>query len=462
MRINFNHINRFIMLVLLSLTVLQYASAQNQSAQRQSAAQIAMKVDEYMNAARRVNGFSGSVLVARDGQPVISKGYGMANMELNVPNSPQTVFRIGSLTKQFTALAIMMLQERNKLNVQDSICKYLSDCPSHWQPITIRNLLTHSSGISDYATPDVMKKAALPISPIEVTAIFKDKPLEFTPGEKIAYSNSGYYLLGLIIERASGKSYADFLQENIFKTLGLKQTGYDDARRVMKNRASGYRLRGSELSNAPYVDMTLPYSTGALYSTTEDMLVWEQSFYTEKLVSRKSLDEIFTPFKDLAGYGWGIRNAFNRQSNSHSGGIFGFSSYIVRFPEDKVTVIVLGNNQSAPASKIANDLAAIVFGEPYNIPQERKEIAFEPKTLEKYIGQYQVDPTSIIIVTLENGKLMGQLAGQAKNELFAESETKFFLKAVNAQITFVKDAEGRVTNLILHQGGRNVPAQKIK
>ncbi len=463
MRINYKYA-KFAMLATLCLFVFQPASAQNLAASPQSAQQIAVKVDEYLNAAVRLDRFSGSVLVARDGSPVVSKGYGMANYEWDIPNTPQTAFRLGSLTKQFTAMAIMILLERGKLNVGDSICKYLSDCPAVWQPITIRNLLMHTSGIPNYTSfPGFMQtKAMLPTPPNDLTEQFKNKPLEFVPGEKFNYSNSGYHLLGSIIERASGKPYADFLQENIFAPLGMKQTGYDNHRSIIKNRAAGYAMLDGALVNAAYLDMSIPYAAGALFSTIEDLLRWEQSLYTENLVSRKSLDEIFTPFKNEYGYGWGIGKRLDRQVIVHGGGIFGFSTFIARFPADRVTVIVLSNVQSTPSEKIANDLSAIVFGATYKIPQERKAIAVASQTLDKYAGQYQIAPNFIITVTNENGKLMGQATGQPKAELFAESETDFFLKVVDAQIKFVKDAQGRVTGLVLSQGGRDVPAQKIK
>lgn len=457
----FNAINCLTALVALCLFFVSYALAQNAAPTTQ---QITQKVDEYMNAAARVDGFGGSILVARDGQPVVSRGYGMANVELDVPNTPQTVFRLGSITKQFTAMAIMMLQERGKLNVNDPACKYLTDCPAAWQPITVKNLLTHTAGVPNYTSfPDFAKVAVLPTTNAAMIAQFRDKPLEFAVGEKFAYSNSGYYLLGAIIERASGKSYADFLQENIFTPLGMKQTGYDSPVRIIKNRAAGYARQGGEIVNASYMDMTIPGAAGALYSTVGDLLLWDQALYTEKLVSRKTLDEIFTPFKNGYGYGWSIGKKFDRREISHGGGIYGFATDISRFPDDRVTVIVLSNVQGAPAGRIGNDLAAIVFGAAYEIPKERREIAVDRKVLEKYVGQYELAAPKIVIsFTLENGKLFGQVGGQGKFALSAESETVFFSKDVNLQITFTKDAQGQTTGLTFSQGGANIPGQKIK
>ncbi len=371
MRINFIRINRFVTLAAMYFSV-QCALAQNPTAP--SAQQIAAKVDEYLNAAVKFNHFSGSVLVARDGQPVISKGYGMANYELNVPNTPQTVFRIGSITKQFTAMAIMMLQERGKLNVNDPICKYLENCTAVWQPVTIRHLLTNTSGVLNYTKLSGFDRMS---TRAELVDLFRDKPLEFTPGEKFDYSNSGYYLLGLIIEKSSGKPYAEFLRDNIFVPLGMKNSGYDDSHTLLPNRANGYEWEGKSFINARYINMATPYSAGALYSTTEDLLLWDKALYTEKLVSRKSLDEMFAPFRELVrngwegyayAYGWMIGKQSGRQVSRHDGGIRGFSTDIIRFPSERVTVIVLSNNQDVVPYKLANDLSAIAFGAPYKLP----------------------------------------------------------------------------------------------
>ena len=459
-----NTTNRFAILLGVCLLLAAQVSAQTATAAAAPSAQeITRKVDEYMKAAMRVNRFNGAVLLARDGQPIVSRGYGMANVELDVPNTPQIVFRLGSVTKQFTGLAIVLLQERGKLNVNDPACKYLSDCPQSWQPITIKHLLTHTSGIPNYTEfPEFMKTAAAETSAADLANRFRDKPLQFTLGEKYAYSNSGYFLLGMIIERASGKSYADFLQENIFTPLGMKQSGYDSPVRIIKNRAAGYARTNDGLVNAAPISMSAAYSAGALYSTVEDLLLWDQALYTEKLVSRKSLDEAFTPFKSGYGYGWSIGKRFDRQVIGHGGGIFGFSTYISRYPADRVTVIVLSNVEGAPSGEIANSLAAIVFGAPYEIPAERKEIQVAAKTLEKYVGQYQLTPQLALSITLEDGKLLGQISTQPKLELAAESETVFFFKTVNAQVTFVINAQGEVTGLTFRQGGSDIPAPRIK
>ncbi len=457
-----NALHQLTALIALFLFFASNISAQNPTVLPLSTKQIALKVDEYMNATLRFDRFSGSILVARNGQTIVSKGYGMANLELDAPNKPETVFRLGSITKQFTAMAIMMLQERGKLNVNEPICKYLADCPALWQPITIKNLLTHTSGIQNYTDlPDFTKNAILPTSSAQMIALLRDKPLLFNPGEKYVYSNSGYFLLGTIIEKASGKTYAGFLQENIFSPLGMKSTGYDTPQPIIKNRAAGYQSENGEIVNAPYMDMTVPFAAGAMYSTTGDLLLWDQALYIEKLISKKSLAEIFTPFKSNYGYGWNISKKFDRTVISHGGGIYGFVTQISRFPDDRVTVIVLSNLQAAAPGRMANDLAAIVFGAPYEIPQEHKEIALDPKVMEKYVGQYEVAPGVVVAFTIENGKLTGQLGDQPKFGLIAETENRFFAKDKNALITFNKDASGQVIGMTLRQGGGDIPAKKI-
>jgi hypothetical protein len=287
--------------------------------------------------------------------------------------------------------------------------------------------------------------------------------LEFEPGEKFAYSNSGYYLLGLIIERASGLPYADFLEKSIFTPLAMHQTGYDNSSRIIRNRAAGYARKAGETVNAAYMDMTVPYAAGALYSTTEDLLRWDRALYTNTLVSQKSLDEIFTPEKDGYGYGWIIGTRFDRQVIAHGGGIYGFATHIARFPADRLTVIVLSNVEGASASRMANDLAAIVFGAPYELPRERRSITVEPGVLEQYVGTYKIAaPPVEVVVTYESGSMVADIGGQMKLALAAESDTTFFSRDVSAQITFVKDAAGQVTGLTLRMDGSELPAQRVK
>ncbi|MEK9213210.1 serine hydrolase [Sphingomonas sp. 2378] len=327
-------------------------------------------LDAYLTAATRNEQFSGTVLLARNGKPVFLRSYGMANYELGVPNGADTVFRLASITKQFTAMAIMQLQEQGKLKVDDPICRYLTDCPAAWKPITIRQLLNHTSGIPNFSSlpewDEVLSRRDY--KPAELVALFRDLPLKFAPGEKYDYSNSGYHLLGLIIERASGMGWGTYVKQRILVPLGMTHSGDDDTRALIPHRASGYYSLGTTFINAPIISRTVGYAAGGLYSTVGDLLLWDRALVPGKLVGQASLDAMFTPGKGNYGFGWRIAERFGRHEMDHSGSDNGFSTYIIRFPADDVTAIVLSNSDRASAGKVGNAMAAIAFGQPVTLP----------------------------------------------------------------------------------------------
>jgi CubicO group peptidase (beta-lactamase class C family) len=446
------------LVVLTALSLFTGASALTQEA-----APITSKFDEYLSAAAK-QGFTGSALVAKDGKVVFSKGYGMANAEWDIPNTPQTKFRLGSITKQFTAAAILLLQERGKLSVQDPISKFFDNCPESWKEITIHHLLTHTGGIPNFTSfPDYRKTMMISVTMESLVSRFKDKPLDFKPGERMSYSNSGYIALGHIIEKAAGEPYESFLQKNIFDPLKMSNSGYDRHDTVLKNRATGYSSRSGKRVNSEYLDMTIPHAAGALYSTVEDLFAWNEALFSDKLLSAKSREAMMTVDKNNYAYGLVVSQQHNRKMVSHGGGINGFNTVLARFPDEKVTVVALRNADYGMQNpgRVSQDLAAILFGEKYELPRERVAIKIDPKILDAYVGQYELRPDFIITMTKEGDSLMTQATGQPKFELFPESETKFFLKVVDAQVTFVKDDKGAVTHLIMHQGGDRT-AKKIK
>ena len=327
------------------------------------------RVDEYLAAQEEVNHFMGSVLIARDGVPLFRKGFGPANIEHDVPNTAKTKFRLGSLTKQFTAAAVLLLQEEGLLDVRDPIGKHIVDPPESWADISIHHLLTHTSGIPDFTSfTDYTETWMIPSRPDKTMLRFRNKALDFPPGEKLAYSNSNYTLLAMIIEYVSGMRYEEFLRKNIFTPLDMKDSGHDAFAAVLKHRASGYVLGEDGPEHAPYCDMDLPIGGGDLYSTVDDLLKWDQALYTDSLLSDKSRKAMFTPIKSGYAYGWGVTEMFGRVIHSHGGGINGFASQIIRFPEEKATVIILCNQESSPAMQAGRDLAAILFGRDYKLP----------------------------------------------------------------------------------------------
>lgn len=332
--------------------------------------ELRARVDAYMRAAVAHDQFTGAILVARDGVPLIDTAYGMASYELSVPNTPRTVFHIASLTKQFTAMAILQLRDQGKLKLDASVCTYLANCPPAWAPVTIRHLLTHSSGIPNLSSlPDWDDELSLKhYSRAGLVDLFRARPLRFPPGVGYEYSNSGYVLLGLIVERVSGDSLGCYLKTRIFTPLGMSHSDYDDNREVIPGAASGYYSRGSAFITATYVDPSTRLGDTGIVSTTGDLLRWDQALYTGKLVSRRTLDEMFTPYRNGYGYGWEIGTRFGRRTIAHSGSDGSFSSYILRFPDDRATVIILGNGDRMSAAKAAINLAAILFGAPYKMP----------------------------------------------------------------------------------------------
>jgi CubicO group peptidase (beta-lactamase class C family) len=420
------------------------------------------RMDQVVQAYVANKTFMGSVLVARGGDVLISKSYGAANLEWNIPNTPATKFRLGSVTKQFTAASILLLEERGKLKVEDPVAKHLPDAPAAWEKITIFHLLTHTSGIPNFTSfPEYRTWQAFATPAEKLVGFFRDKPLEFAPGERMNYSNSGYVLLGYLIEKISGQSYEAFLQQNIFTPLEMKDSGYDSNSALLGRRAAGYSPSPRGVENAGFVHMSIPHGAGALYSTTEDLLRWQQGLYGGKLLSAASLEKMTTPFKNNYAFGVTVNTAGGRKVISHAGGIEGFNTYLAYYPGDKTTVAVLANLNGNAPQEIAGRLGSVAHGETVVLPSERKEITLSRDALSKYVGSYEIAPTANMTISLDGSQLRGQIAGQPALPLFAESETSFFLKAVDAQIEFVRDPQGAVTHLVLHQGGRDQKAMRL-
>ena len=335
---------------------------------------LVKKMETYFQALLSNNHFMGSVLIDCGGEILLSKGYGMANLEHDVLNLPFTKFRIGSITKQFTATAILKLQEQNLLDVNNSLAIYLPEYP-YGSQITVHQLLNHTAGIPSYTSfEDIKSKTKTGIELDELIAYFCDRSLDFTPGERFSYSNSGYVVLTKIIEVVSDLSYADYLQKYIFEPLKMADSGYDFAQTVLPNRATGYTFTSKEYQNADFFDISLASGAGGLYSTVEDLNKWSLSLYTDAVLSQVSRDAMFAPTveeeeKVYYGYGWRIETQYNRDCISHNGGIEGFVAHLARYPQKRVTIIVLSNLATSPILKIEKDLGAIVFGESYELPK---------------------------------------------------------------------------------------------
>lgn len=403
--------------------------------------------------------FMGTVLVARGSQVLFSKGYGSANLEWDIPNAPNTKFRLGSISKQFTAAAILLLEERGKLQVSDPIKQHLPDAPAAWDRITIFHVLTHTAGIPSFTGfPEYGKIKLSATTAAELVGLFRDKPLEFEPGEKFNYSNSGYVLLTHLIEKISGERYEQFVRQNLFAPLGMNDSGYDSNFAIIPRRAAGYSPGRNGPENAPFIHMSVPQGAGALYSTTEDLLKWEQGLFGGKVLQAASLEKMTQPFKSKYAFGLQVDTAGQRKVIQHGGGIEGFNTSMAYYPDDQLTVVVLANLNGPASGQIANQLTAVAHGEAVKLPGERKEVAVDANVLSRYVGAYALGPG--MLITLEGSQLMSKLGTQNSVPIFPESETLFFAKVVDAQIEFpATDAEAKASEMTLHQNGR---AQKAK
>jgi CubicO group peptidase (beta-lactamase class C family) len=314
----------------------------------------ASKIDAYLTNLEERNDFAGSVLVARGDDVLLAAGYGLADRDTGEANTPQTKFRICSVTKQFTAMAILILQDQGELAVSDGVCDHLPDCPEAWSGISLHHLLTHSSGIPDFVDlPGYEQTKAEPTTPQELISRFKGRPLEFAPGDQWRYSSSGYLVLGYIIELVSGQPYGQFIEERIFEPLGMEDSGYDHNLDIL---ARGYAGEGQGWRAADALDASVPYAAGGLYSTVEDLYRWDQALHGERLVPQKLLDMMFTPFESSPigefGYGWIITEEQGRTLVRHGGGGDGFTSLIARYPEDRMVIILLSNRETTDLGSI--------------------------------------------------------------------------------------------------------------
>lgn len=550
----------------------------------------AEQIDALLTKYHELRQFNGSVLVAEHGEVIYKKGFGYANMPWDVPNTPDTKFRIGSVTKQFTAALILKLVEQGKLDLQGTITDYLPDYPkAQGERVTIHHLLTHTSGIPSYTgLPGFMRdNARNPYEPDSLTAVFAHLPLEFEPGSEWRYNNSGYILLGVIIEKITGQPYDEVLRTWILDPLGLDDTGYEHNADVIERAASGYVRTIDGYANAPYLDTSVPYAAGMMYSTVEDLYAWDQALYTDRLFDDPKTKELmFTPYMQDYGYGWFVAEkeygGAPRTVVEHGGGIFGFITAFTRLVDDRHLVVVLDNTSGQKTGEIKDNLVRILYGEapeapvasiadvlrevgdeqgiaaavaryrelkaaqpeaydfgedelnqlgyyylgkgdtdaaiaifqlnveafpeaanPYDslgeaymeagdheravanyrkslelnpgnenakvmlrrmgveVAEDEGEVQLPPDVLDRYVGRYELAPDFILTITREGSQLKGQATGQPQVDLFASSENTFFLKVVNARITFDVTA-GRAESLTLYQNGRQIPGKRIE
>jgi CubicO group peptidase (beta-lactamase class C family) len=428
------------------------------------------EMDAFVQSHLATGQFMGAVLAAHGDEVLLSKGYGMANLEQETPNSPETVFRLGSLAKQFTAAAILQLQDQGLLNVEDQVSRYLPDFP-HGDEITLHQLLNHSSGVpdppelSEQASPGPVLRQAASLD--ELIGRVAGQPLQFEPGSQYQYCNICYVMLGRIIEKVSGQSYADYLTEHIFQPLAMTATAYDEAVRIVPHRAAGYTWDGSDYHNSDFIDTSNVVGAGGLLSTVLDMYKWDRALYTDTVLSAEARQAFFTPSVSIEpgqsyAYGWRILETPEHTLALHSGGDIGFVTFVIRDPAEEQYVLALSNVENPDAISVAQGLAAIAYGEPYGLLQQRTAVELDPAIYEKYVGVYQLPSDIMITVSTQDGHLFVQTGDNPEFEIYPESETDFFATVVDLQLRFQVDADGTVTGMNISESGQELQAEKVE
>lgn len=424
-----------------------------------SASGVEAKVDQYVRPYLEMGCFSGAVLIAKGGKVLLSKGYGMANYELSVPNTPRTRFHIASLSKPFTAAAILLLEEQGRLSVRDPLSRFLPDYPNG-NAITIHHLISHRSGIPNVNSfPDYDEKSKSPQTLDSIIRMFKNKPLEFAPGEKYRYSNSNYNLLAFIIEKVSGLSYEEFLARNIFQPLGMADTGHDgDPRALVPSRAMGYVPAAlGQVVNAPYLDWSIKTGNGSLYSTVEDLYKWDRALYTEKVLKKATLEKMFAE-----PYAWFTGKAFNRRVFRYGGRSPGFTSSLARFVDDDLCIVVTSNNYSVLGQSFEEPLAAIVFGEKYEAPPRAVRLSSE--VLSRLTGRYQFGPDfytpNATWEIVRQGDVPALVAGGSTVALLPLAENELLDRMFGGRMVFQKDETGQIKGLV-YRSGRDFRAARL-
>lgn len=413
------------------------------------------------------NEIMGRVLVVEGDRTLMDKSYGMADLEWNIPNAPDVKFRLCSVTKQFTAALVLLLQEDGLLSISDPAAKYLPDAPKSWEKITLAQLLGHTSGIPELIKDKEFSAWSMsPRTPAEEFAFFRSKPLDFEPGARFAYSNSNFIVLGLVIEKVSGQSYGDLLRKRILLPLGMKDSGLDTDELILPKRSQGYNRNKNGLTSARQsMSMTVPWAAGSMYSTTGDLLLWGRALFGGKVLNDASLRAMTTAGTGSYGLGVEVTEIDGLKVVKQNGGLPGFSAQVTYVPERKIAIIVLSNVYGPAAAAMGPQLLNIVLGKPVVLSSERKSEPIAKDQLERFTGVYDVAPGFAITITAGGDSLMAQGSSQPKPMRLmyqgaAGGKARFYVPDFDAEIEFAPDAAGNVNSLILRQGGEHLAKKR--
>lgn len=415
---------------------------------------LASRLDAQARRYVELKRFNGSVLAAQGDDILLNKGYGYANVEHNIPNTPATVFRIGSISKALTSLPVMMLIENGHISLDDRINTFLTGWIKD-DTITIHHLLSNTSGIPDYIQmPEYQQIGLRHNAYADVIALFKDLPLDFEPGERFGYSNSNWVLLSAILDVVTGKPYEHVMREWIFEPAGMMHSGYTWVQPVIAHRAAGYIDNGETLFHAENLDETSMSGAGGIYSTVEDMYRLDRALASGKLLPLRAFERLASPITGTQGagygYGWELSTAHGTPTIGHSSGLPGFSGMYLRLPKVDGVVIALGNFGSAAANQLAADLAGLLLGAPVELPRSRAFIQIDPALLEDYAGEY----SSTFFGRTYILRFIMDVQGLPRTYLNAYSETEFYVRSKgDVDLKFIRDETGKVNGIDMNWAG---------
>lgn len=452
------------MKIFLSLLLFS-ANLTAQKVVNKDSTDIAEKINSYLASAVKAYKFNGVALVAKGGKVIFHKAYGWKNFNTKVLNDTNTVFPILSITKSFTAIVVLKLQEQKKLSLNDKLIKYLPDFPNG-DKITIEQLITHTSGLYNFTDDIGEEDSALinhPVSKQFVIDFISKKPLVYTPGEDFQYNNSGYYLAGIVIEKATGRSYEQNVRELIFDPLRMNHSGFDFNHLPEKLKATGYQfLNEHQQKPYTYIDSTVGYAAGSIYSTTRDLFKWSQAIAQQQLLSPASWELAFTRKAGDYGIGFRVNNLFGKDYIKHSGGYPGFTSEFIYYPKEDVTIILLKNsgNYGEDIWPVTMGISSILFGLPYDLWKPRKEVKLPVALLHEKEGKYASGDLTISFRVIDD-QLYEILPNGAELPLLAESKDTFYLPNFNTWLQFKKDKPGTIEAVIIHEHGKDLELRKI-
>lgn len=449
-----------------------------------SAQTIGSQIDRYLSVRSEMGNFSGAVLVVKDNQIILRKGYGFADLEKKIPYTSETQQEVASISKMFTAFAALQLKNTGKLQLNDSICTYLQDCPEAWKPITIENLIRHTSGIPDYeevlelGSDKYLEFMTQPNTSAKIVENARKLPLDFKPGEKFKYSNTAYIILSFIVQKVAQMPFAEYVTKKILKPAGMKDSGILGTRNLAKRlansyapkteltwekRLGGFALTSDNLKKLPQLTLTPPHGDGFLYSTLDDLWRWSRMMDGGSMVSKQDLAEIFSP---QYGFGWIIDSDFGQKRFRHNGIIPGYLSEFIKFPESKITIIIFSNLDHTRMSSVARDISAITLGKPFDMPVRGKVIQLTKEQIAALEGNYKTTDGNNLTIQNDPDFLSAYLKNQQGQLQFAAgliplSPTEFYFPFRDGKVIFTLGENGKATKVNLRYRGEDHLAERV-